>query len=329
MWGLSVASEEKFVRFKRLVDDGKEKGYVLDDDVTRLLNEDIAGGRDLEDLLADLESAGIELFAESETDDKPRNEESEEVSEVDLTAEYGEKTNDPVRMYLREMGTVPLLTREGEIELARRIEHGQRLTRKALSRSTFSIREIVMLGDELAHNILACRELLISTDFVSDEAELQEQQQKTVSVLREVEKEYRKVIQMRQKQLAVSRSLKPKQHRALRWGLGRALVRISHMILCLPFSNAVYQRLAERLRQVVEEFKVIEREIARLQRRVEEVTSSWPIHRARTAARPARSEPPHAATRGRLRHYRRGAAAHVNDRGARGNRSRVRQETAY
>ncbi len=274
MWGLFVAGEEKFVRFKRLVDDGKEKGYVLYDDINRLLNEEVGSGRDLDDLLADLESSGVELFAEPEAAEKARDDDSEEISDADLAAEFGDKTNDPVRMYLREMGTVPLLTREGEIELARRIEHGQRMARKALSRSTFTIREVVLLGDELARNSCACRDLLINSDFISNEEELLEQQQQCVTIIREVEKEYRKAVQLRQKQLAVSRSLKPKQHRSLRWGLARALVRISRLIRTVPFSSTVYQRLAERLHQVMEEFKLVEREVAKLQRRLEEATQS-------------------------------------------------------
>ena len=114
-----MALEDKFGRLKRLMDAGKEKGYVLYDEVNDILPDDIAAGPELDDLLAGLDTAGVEILEEPKLE---RIEETEELGDLDLTSEFSEKTNDPVRMYLREMGTVPLLTREGEIELARRIE---------------------------------------------------------------------------------------------------------------------------------------------------------------------------------------------------------------
>src|SRR5512138_1647467 len=107
------------------MDTGKEKGFVLYDEVNELLTDDFGGTRELEDLLSELDSAGVELLEEPKLDFEKKLDETEELAEVDLGPETGEKTNDPVRMYLREMGTVPLLTREGEIELARRIERGE------------------------------------------------------------------------------------------------------------------------------------------------------------------------------------------------------------
>ena len=104
---------------------GKEKGFVLYDEVSDVLPGDLPGGADLEDVLAGLDIAGIEILEEPKDFDK-KIDEAEEPLDLDLPAGVGEKINDPVRMYLREMGTVPLLTREGEVEIARRIERGQR-----------------------------------------------------------------------------------------------------------------------------------------------------------------------------------------------------------
>ena len=81
-----------------------------------------------------------------------------------------EKTNDPVRMYLREMGTVPLLTREGEVEIAKRIERGQMRVLKAISRSPIVIREIVALGEDLKRGVRNVKEVVIF-----DEEELTEE----------------------------------------------------------------------------------------------------------------------------------------------------------
>ena len=81
-----------------------------------------------------------------------RLEEAEELLDLDLPAGVGEKVNDPVRMYLREMGTVPLLTREGEVEIARRIERGQNTVLKSLSRAPLVIQEIIAHGREMARD---------------------------------------------------------------------------------------------------------------------------------------------------------------------------------
>src|SRR2546425_838538 len=112
------------------MDIGKEKGFVLYDEVNELLTDDFNGGRELDDLLSDLDSAGVEILEEPKLEFDKKIEDGEEI-ELDFTQDIGEKTNDPVRMYLREMGTVPLLTREGEIELAKRIERGEKSVRKA------------------------------------------------------------------------------------------------------------------------------------------------------------------------------------------------------
>src|SRR5262252_8697908 len=134
------------------MDNGKEKGYVLYDEVNELLTEDYSGGRQLDDLLTELDGAGVEILEEPKLEFDKKLEEGEEFSDLDLAQDFSDKTNDPVRMYLREMGTVPLLTREGEIELAKRIERGQAAVRKALSRSPLVIREVLALADLLRRN---------------------------------------------------------------------------------------------------------------------------------------------------------------------------------
>ena len=109
-----MATDEKYGRLKQLMEVGKEKGFVLYDEVNELLAEDFpSSGREFEDLLSDLDSAGVEILEEPRTEFDKKAEEAEEFADIELAQDFGDKTNDPVRMYLREMGTVPLLTREG------------------------------------------------------------------------------------------------------------------------------------------------------------------------------------------------------------------------
>src|SRR5436190_1446709 len=151
--------EEKYDEVQKLIDIGKEKGYLLYDEVSDLLPPEISSSaEDLDDLFSAFGTAGIEVI---DTDDqsfapldkvpgeKKFDGEQPEDVELDLTPGALEKTNDPVRMYLREMGTVPLLTRDGEVEIAKRIERGQLTVLKSLSRSAVIVREIIALGDQL------------------------------------------------------------------------------------------------------------------------------------------------------------------------------------
>src|SRR5580658_7700587 len=248
---------------------GKEKGFVLYDEVNDLIAEDFPSGREFEDLLTDLDTAGVEILEEPKIDFEKKDE-AEDFGDLELAQDVGDKTNDPVRMYLREMGTVPLLTREGEIELAKRNERGQWAVRKALSRSPLVIREILQLGEDVQRGIALVRDVLVFPEFVISDEDFTAQHEDLLAKIAEIEKHYRKNQQFRQKLQAISRQMKPKQHRSLRYGLARGMVMISRIIRNIPFSSSVRRSLAGRLRCAVEELKPLEREIARIQRKLEE-----------------------------------------------------------
>ena len=170
-----MAIEDKFEDdIEKLIDQGKEKGYLTYGEVNDLLPDDMHSADDLDDLITTISTQGIDLldgepkFA-GRTSLTEHGEEGEDV-ELDLTPGTLEKTNDPVRMYLREMGTVPLLTREGEVEIAKRIERGQLRVLKAISRSPIVIREIVALGEDLKRGVRNIKEVVIF-----DEEELTEE----------------------------------------------------------------------------------------------------------------------------------------------------------
>src|ERR1700719_2243188 len=248
---------------------GKQKGYVLYDEVNDLLAEDYPGGRELDDLLTELDTAGVEILEEPKLEFDKKPEDAEEPGELDLVQEINDKTTDPVRMYLREMGSVPLLTREGEIELAKRIERGQAAVRKAISRSALGINEILAMPELLRQDPVVIRDVLVMPDLVVAEETLPERAEELLAIIDEIDKNYSKAQQYRQKLQAVSRGMKPKMHRTLRWSLARTLVVISRLIRGIQFTSATRRSLAKNLRNVVEQLRPIEREIARLQRKLE------------------------------------------------------------
>ncbi|MFN7938084.1 MAG: RNA polymerase sigma factor RpoD [Bryobacteraceae bacterium] len=265
-----MAGEEKLGRLQKLMHMGKERGYVSYDEVNDMLPDEIAGGVEIDDLLAELDTAGVELLEEPKIDFEKKADEPEDLADIDLAGDFGDKTNDPVRMYLREMGTVPLLTREGEIELAKRIEHGQRQVSRALSRSPLVVGEIIAMSEEIQQGNMPVRDMLIQADLmVSDEA-IETQTAELIATIAEIEKHQKRGQQCKQKMLSFSKGMKPKQHRQLRWQLARTMVRISRMVRGIPFTSSVYRQFADKLRRSVDQFKPVEREVAKLQRRLEE-----------------------------------------------------------
>ena len=169
-----MAIEDKYEEdIQKLIEAGKEKGYLTYNEVNDLIPGDLHSPEDLDDLLTTIGTQGIDVleggpkFAGDKFESE--GEEGEDV-ELDLTPGTLEKTNDPVRMYLREMGTVPLLTREGEVEIAKRIERGQLRVLKAISRSPIVMREIVALGEDLKRGVRNIKEVV-----VFDEEEITEE----------------------------------------------------------------------------------------------------------------------------------------------------------
>ena len=163
----TLSIEDKFDEVRQLIIVGKEKGYLLYDEVSDLLPADLtASPEDLEELFAAFGNAGIDLV-DSEKSYRERDgmeREEGEGPELDLTPGALDKTNDPVRMYLREMGTVPLLTREGEVAIAKRIEQGKLSVIKSISRMPAITKAVIRMGDALRAGDRTIRELVIFND---------------------------------------------------------------------------------------------------------------------------------------------------------------------
>ena len=169
-----MSIEDKFDEVQQLITIGKEKGYLLYDEVNDLLRADITSSDDLDDLFSTFGSAGHRggrLRPEVPGEEKPEGDDLE----LDLTPGALDKTNDPVRMYLREMGTVPLLTREGEVEIAKRIERGKLAVIKSITPDADrGARRSSTMGDGLKAGQRTIRELVIFNDEEITDERLEE-----------------------------------------------------------------------------------------------------------------------------------------------------------
>ncbi|MGH9804524.1 MAG: RNA polymerase sigma factor RpoD, partial [Candidatus Acidiferrales bacterium] len=189
-------------------------------------------------------------------------------AELDLTPGALEKTNDPVRMYLREMGTVPLLTREGEVAIAKRIERGQLRVLKALSRQPVVIKEVIALGDALRNDDRGIKEII---QFDDDELTEDRLAEKTRQFLRTLDKLAR--LQDRARKLndrvRKIRARKTRPAVRARWALARRRVEAGQIVRSIEFSHPERKRLIDRLRYAVAELNAMERDLLKLDRRIE------------------------------------------------------------
>ena len=277
--------EEKYDEVQKLIDMGKEKGYLLYDEVSDLLPPEItASAEDLDDLFSAFGTAGIEVIdTEDQTfaaldkiatgDRKPEaggEGPSEEGVELDLTPGALEKTNDPVRMYLREMGTVPLLTRDGEVEIAKRIERGQLSVLKSLSRSSVIVREIISLGDQLKKDPSIIKDLIQFSDEELTDEKIEKKLAETLDIIDQIGKTYKKIHVLKAKVETMPKAVKSKYRRA-RWSLGRARVELSQLVRSLEFSNLEKLRLMDFMKRTVEKVRPLQRELDKLERKAEHV----------------------------------------------------------
>src|ERR1700755_2097357 len=217
---ICLAIEDKYEEdIQKLIDTGKEKGYLTYNEVNDLIPGDLHSPDDLDDLITTIGTQGIDIsedgpkFGADKFD--PDAEEGEDV-ELDLTPGTLEKTNDPVRMYLREMGTVPLLTREGEVEIAKRIERGQMRVLKAISRSPIVIREIVALGEDLKRGVRNVKEVVVFDDEELTEEVLQSRVRQTANKVDTLVKHQKKAAQFEEKLETINPKAKAKEYRKTR-----------------------------------------------------------------------------------------------------------------
>jgi RNA polymerase primary sigma factor len=280
---VTVALEEKYDQVRQLIAMGKERGYLLYDEVNDILPPEVHSSEEIDDLLStferygidvyeDLASAKVALAAADATDSAEPVKDTEAVAsedgELDLTPGSLEKTNDPVRMYLREMGTVPLLTREGEVAIAKRIERGQLLVLKTITRAPLILKELLQVGEDLRNGSRSIKEIVQFDDEELTEEKIEAKTKETLKQIDRVAKLYLLALKQASKLGNMAKSKKRPYLRA-RYALARTRVEMSNRMRELEFNPLEKKRLIEKIRQTVERVHFLEREIVKLERRVD------------------------------------------------------------
>jgi RNA polymerase primary sigma factor len=261
-----------FDEITKLVDGGNEKGHGTYNEMSDLRPEDGHSSEDLDDLLTTIGTRGIEVL-----EDQPQlpssaleenSDEEAKVDGLDLTPGALETTDDPVRIYLREMGIVPLLTREGEVDIAKRIERGQRSALKALSRSPLVIRQILILGEDLKRGIRPITEVLVFDEEELSEETLQSRVADITERIDELQKHYRRANQLAGRLPTLVAKQKTREHHPCRFSLGREMVRISLIVRNLGLTNYERQRLIDRVNRTVDIISSLDRQVSNLGKKI-------------------------------------------------------------
>ena len=226
------------------------------DEVLQTLERATSGETEIEEPLIEESSSAVE------SDETM----SEEV-ELDLSAGEMDKTSDPIRVYMREMGVVPLLTREQEVSIAKRIERGQKRAEKAIARSPIAVVELFRIGDELAAGTLNIRDVVAFSDQMETEEHedrSEEYLQWTIEGLQNIKQLYKRGLKEFEKfadETKVSRGKRSKKLLRYRRKLARTRLEIAQEIRGLHLKEAARQRLIAAIGVVHREVRALERDI--------------------------------------------------------------------
>jgi RNA polymerase primary sigma factor len=293
--------EDEFGHVQQLMLIGKERGYLLYDEINDSLPADVHSSQEIDELLSTLERQGFEIYEDLATANAARTaanaaeglesdakEELAAEADLDLTVGLDPKSQDPVRIYLREMGSVPLLTREGEVVIAKRIERGQLVIMKTITRSPIVIKEIVAVGEGLRKGVRSIKEIIQFDDEELTEAKIANKTKQTLKYIDRIAELYETALKQAIKLAETPRS-KTRAYVRAKWAVARTRIQISLAIRAIAFHWTEKKRLIETVRSTVERLHDVEREARRLERRVDVALGEVAIE-ARKELRARRAE---------------------------------------
>ena len=270
---MSTEEKDRDDVMDRLLQIGGDKKFLSFDDLNRELPDNVVSPDDIEDVLQKLDASNIhvadsdERLIEQAAAIPVEDDEADEDLELDLSAGALEKTNDPVRLYLREMGVVPLLTREGEVAIAKRIERGQIKTQKAIARSPIAISELLKIVEELRFGRINIREVVTfseQAELAGEEDKADEYREWTIEGIENIGKLFKQALKDWAKLRAeqkITRGKKTRKLLRLRRKVARMRIEMADEIGRLNLTERSRQRLINAIRNVQKQVRSAEREI--------------------------------------------------------------------
>ena len=238
--------------------------------------DDFQLAEEQEELLAAISRHGMEVLEHPTVlpttahpgEFQPKSGELEDDTEIELTSAALDKTDDPLRIYLRQMGMVDLLTREGEILLAKRIERAELRSLKALSRSPVVIRQILAMGDNLKSGASSIREYVVFEEEDITEEGLQNRAREFCRSIEQLQRHHKRATLLAERLAAMPAKQEVRQHRRCRFSLGREMVTISRLIRDLGLTKAELKRLSKGVADIAGTMRSLDREINNLEDKI-------------------------------------------------------------
>jgi RNA polymerase primary sigma factor len=273
--------QEKLELVRGLVKLGKEQGYLLQDQVNDVLAAEEQTTEEIDNLFTTFESEGLEIYEDASVAKAARTtldvvDPTEAVDlvevmandegEIEQVALVPDKTSDPVRVYLREMGIVPLLTREHEVAIAKRLERGNLLVLKTISRSPLILKELIETGAELRSGARPIKEIIQFDEEELTTDKIEEKTRQTLRIIEKIEKLHELTLKQFAKMESVGAANK-NAYRRSKYRLARTRIEMSHLVRSIEFKEREKKRLIDILRHAAERLHSLEREAARLERR--------------------------------------------------------------
>ena len=270
-----MSLEEEYDEVRQLIEIGKEKGYLLYAEVNELLPADITSSEALDELFATFGNAGIEVVDSEQKyrEHKLLDRRGEGLDNLapDLAPSVIDKTNDPVRMYLREMGTVPLLTREGEVEIAKRIERGKLSIMKAISRTPTIAKVVIRMGESLKSGDRSARAFVLFRDDEVTDERIDRLARGVMAQIETIRKTRLDVVRREQRVGKIPKREKKRYRRNYR-NLLRAQVTLSRLIRGIDFTESVKRHLIDEVKKIAEGVQRSRDEIEHLDRQLKAKT---------------------------------------------------------
>lgn len=276
---MPVIQGKKSEVLHKLVSLGKECGYLLIDEVNDALAAEGHNAAETEELFPTFENAGIEILEDAPPEviapDVPELTERITVEqslalrghlETDQYALSWDKSSDSVRTYLKEMGIVPLLSREREVAIAKRIERGHFFVLKTISRCPLVFKELIATGQHLRQGSRSIKEIVQFNDDEITAEKLQETLRLTLRTISKIEKLYEIGLRQAAQLKTIAKSSKAEQRRARR-RVARTRIEMSLRVRAIPFKEHEKKRLTELMRDMSERVISLEGKRMRLERR--------------------------------------------------------------
>jgi RNA polymerase primary sigma factor len=279
---------------RKLVGVVKENGYPAHSEIDSPIPPSVHSPEDDDDLLTAIRTRGLDVLGGepqllySALKERLAGEQDE--IDANPVSSAPESANDSVRVYLREMIASPLLTREGEVDIAKRIERGQFSAFKALSRSPIVVHHVLTLGEELKRGQRSIKEVVVFDKEEITEEILQNRVKEIVRLIDQLHNNYGIARRLAQKLVTVSADKKASKYRRCRSRLSREMVRISLIIRDLDFSPSERKRLMERVDKTMEHMRSLDRQISTLEKKIANTRSEEATRNYRTNLRQHRAD---------------------------------------